>query len=876
MGGVDFSGEPSEISPHSFAYLENMYRDYEAEAGAGVETVPGFRRVCGVEGKVHAIHPDPRERGAFLLHAGRALYRFRTEERDTPPPMKPLSAKVRPADRRSRAALFAGRLCLVDGECFTVSDGTEVHAAADDAYIPTLFSDGEEYEQRNLLTERGIEEHHLFDASAYAYTSEGIRYTVDDQGVCLVAGVEATEETVTIPASVTLGGRLYAVAGIAEFALRGDDRIKTLLLSEGITTLGAGAFYGMTALETVVLPSTVTVISVQAFEGCTALRTLYLSRGVLEVRERAFHDVALTTVYYAGTLADYTLIAGNENIFPLHNPNDCVLRAETAYRGVRLFFPFRSAAEGLHAVTLNGNPIKDGDEGCRLTCLAATEGRPMGLLLESADFRGLYGATLCLTLTLADTFCETMAAEGRDFSGTGREALDGCTLIARYDGRLFLSGNPRLPGMIFYSQRDREGRTVPAYFGAYNRLTDGDGCTEMRALLATPGYLLAMTDVPPDGHAVFCHVGESTDSDLVPRIYPATEGVSDVGCFGEAAFFGDEAVFLSTGGLECIEPSRLSGERSTRHLSGAVDVRLTAERGEEARLFRYRDYLGVAVGGRVYLADGRRRVSRDGHTEYEWYYLSDIGVYRGQTDRYRYTTVRPKGLPEGASVTLDGRRLPIVTAEAEGYADGCTVYSATSDGGVFFLYTPQGGSAVLVDCDGEKTGGVFSPATAFLESEGLLFFGTEGGDLCLFNTDKREADGHIPRRYYTFNGRAYLSGCATKSDNCDLPHLTKSTVRTGGAVKLKAMTGGAIEVRVRTDAEDWSVADRLYGGRVDYSETDFATAEFVTSADTVVQLREGKKRWVEKQLYFVSEDYQRPFGIITIAYQYRVAGRIKR
>ena len=340
--------------------------------------------------------------------------------------------------------------------------------------------------------------------------------------------------------------------------------------------------------------------------------------------------------------------------------------------------------------------------------------------------------------------------------------------------------------------------------------------------------------------------------------------------------FRDEAVFLSRSGLEAIEESQLSGERSTRHLSRAVDVRLTAEALPKARLFRYRDYLGITVGGRVYLCDGRRRTTRNGLAEYDWYYLADVGVYRGQTDRYRYATARPEGLPEGATVTQNKKKLPLAISEEGGYADGCTVFSATSAEGVAFLYTVKEGQALIVDTDGEKTGGVFSPASVFCEAEGLLFFGTEAGDLCVFNTDKRGPDGLIPRRYYTFNGRAYTSGCATKSDNCDLPHLAKSTVRTGGAVKLKAMTGGRVEVRVRTDREGWSRADTLYGGRLDYSETDFSTAEFSTASDTVARLFEGKRRWVEKQLYFVSEEYQRPFGIITIAYQYRVAGRIKQ
>jgi hypothetical protein len=145
----------------------------------------------------------------------------------------------------------------------------------------------------------------------------------------------------------------------------------------------------------------------------------------------------------------------------------------------------------------------------------------------------------------------------------------------------------------------------------------------------------------------------------------------------------------------------------------------------------------------------------------------------------------------------------------------------------------------------------------------------------LFNTDKRDGDGLIPRRYYSFNGRAYFSGCATRSEDCGRLGQQKSTVKGYGAVKLKAMTGGKVGVRVRTENEGWQDCDTLYGGRLDFGDTDFAVAEFSALPETVVPLREKKKRWVEKQLLFFSEEYLRPFGLFSITYRYRVAGRIK-
>ncbi len=876
MGGVDFSGEPSEISEKRFAYLENMYRDYESGAGTGIETIPGFRKVCDLPSPIHAIHPDPCDRFAFLVHAGQGLYRLNAAERDTAPVGKTVLGKDglpwTVADGRSRASLLEGRLCLVDGERYTLTDGVSAMSADKDAYVPTTYLDGEPYEQRNLLTTMTEEEYLLYDAEAHPYESEGIRYRVTDGGVCLVTGIDSKEETVTIPARVSLHGRDYAVAGIDDFAFRRDSAIKTLVLSEGITTLGQCCFFEMKALEVAVIPSTIGIIPAQSFDGCTALSTLYLSPGLLEVGYRAFHNAPITTVYFSGATEDYFLIPGNENIYPLLNPNNTRLFGDVRYKRTRLLLPVYGQGAEVTAVRLDG-AAPEAWEG--VLSRVERRGQALYLVLDTETFDLVYGKTLSLSVRVADTLAKELAAEGKTYVGSGAEAIHGCRLISRYDGRLFLSGNPALPGTVFYTHRDKDGAVRPDYVGAFDRFTDGDGRAEVRAMTATPSYLLVLLETPNEGHSVFCHVGADTDKNLLPRVYPAEGGAGAVGCVGEACVFLDDTLFLSENGLEAVERASLSSERGVVHRSSAVDARLTAEALDTAVVFRYRSYLGIAVDGRVYLADGKRRCTRDGHTEYEWYYLSDIGVYVGQTDRYRYRTAFPEGLSGETTIAAGKETLRAAIHPNGGYADGVPVFSTVGKDGTPIVYTKSGAVAYLLDTDGEKTGGVFSPATAFYECCGLLFFGTKAGTVCVFNTDKRDPDGRIPRRYYTFNGRAYLSGCATRSEHCGKPHLAKNTVRSGGAVKLRAMTGGKVEVRVRTDRESWRVADTLYGGRLDYNETDFATAEFSAEADTVVPLREGARRWVEKQLYFVSEEYQRPFGIITVAYQYRVAGRIR-
>lgn len=876
MGGVDFSGEPSAISPKSFAHLENMYRDYESGMGAGIETVPGYRTVAELGGRVHAIHPHPTDSASFLVHAGERLFRIRSEERDSGIQPTPLPAKGNDpamlAERRSSAAIADGRLLLLDGRTYLSVSEDRVTPVSEQAYVPKVYSDGAPFEQPNLLTDLAYEEYHLHATERFAYASEGFRFTVSVEGVCYISGYHGEETTVSLPRTAVIGACDYTVSGIAVDAFRGNTTIKTLIIPDSISILENRALFGMEALETLVIPESITKIPTQCMDDCPSLTTLYLPRTLRELGLHLCDASTILTLHFGGTGSEFSSIEGSEQFVPKPPPSGFRLLYESVYRAARYLFPLHLPTAAVHTVAINGSPLSFGSDPY-YSAVRASGGELAAVYLETNDYRKIEGKTLSIRLSLSQRLLSDAIGAGRSFEGSGTDAVNGCTLIARFDERLFLSGNPALPGVVFYTHRTIDGKSDPSYIGLYNSFTDGDGRAEVRALLPTSDTLLVLTEELPGLPSLFCHVGEDTEDDVVPRIFPLAESIGGLGGAIDATVFLGDALFLSRHGLEAIERTALYEERKTGHRSSAVDARLLRDDLAGAALFRFGTYLGIATGGRVYLADGRRRATREGHSEYEWYYLSGIGSFPGDALRYRLVTGPLPELLSDTRVTVSGRSVPIETAEEAEYADGLPLYSLTVEGAAF-TYAERGGRALLAATDGERFGGDFSPATVFHECEGLLFFGTEAGALLVFNTDKRDEDGIIPRRYYSFCGHAYLSGCATKIDNCDLPNYRKSTVRSGGAVRLKSMTGGKLEVRVRTEEGSFTLADTLYGGRGDFGETDFASAEFHLGEDVVVPLRESKRRWVEKQLYFVSEEYQRPFGILSVAYQYRVAGRI--
>ena len=878
LRGVDFSSEPSQISPHRFAYLENMYRDYAGGTAAGVETIPGFRKVHSLSGSIHALHPHPTLRDRLLIHAGERLYSLNTEPAGdgfaAPEPIA-VSGNCRLNTSRSRSTVLDGNLYLVDGKSFTRYDGERLRAGTASPYIPCLHIDGKPYEQKNMLVGKGYEKYHLLDLDALRYETDlGLSYTINYEGLCFVKKYSGNESTVVIPERILLNERYHVVAGIAADAFRGNTSVRTLVLPEGMQTLSPAACAGMAALETVVLPSSIAEISADCFADCPYLDKVYLGRGLKRIHALAFRNTQPGRLYYAGTSPEFTEVDGYD-LFG----NTVAIYYMSIYTTVRYRLPLHTHAKSVSLETLDGGAFSIYPSITGHAHFTADENGESYVdyyYIEALSESELYGKTFSICLHWSDTLPAELRNVYPNLSLSGSGAINGCSLIASFDGRLFFSGNPALPGTVFYSARRSDGIHDATYIGEYNRIIDGDAATPIRALLPTPSFLLVMTEGAPQACCVFRHEGQDTGDDVLPRIYPVIEGAGEIGCIGDAVLFYNDPLFLSKNGLEAVEAVSfsLSQERRTVHRSEAVDARLCREDLANSHFFRFGTYLGIHTPkGHVYLADGRERAQNSTNTGYEWYYLSDIGVYRDQLERYR--TVAGE-LPEslrGAYVLIGGKPYTLRTAKEVETVDSETVLS-WSYGGTRFSYVLRGSYPYLVDTDGECYGGNFYAASAFLECNDLLFFGTPTGDLMVFNTDKRGEDGVIPRRYYTFNHRAYLSGCATMSDNCQKPNFRKTSLRSGGAVKLKSMSGGKISVRVRTDEGVWQEADTLYGGRTDFSETDFASAEFSSSADTVVPLRIGARRWIEKQLYFVSEEYQRPFGIISITYRYRVAGRI--
>lgn len=393
-----------------------------------------------------------------------------------------------------------------------------------------------------------------------------------------------------------------------------------------------------------------------------------------------------------------------------------------------------------------------------------------------------------------------------------RRYVETSTITCTFDNRIFLSGIHDSPKLVHYS-KPFSSPTDPIFFGEDDRSIVGMGSTDpITALMPVANTLMVLGSGDGNKGSISFLTPVQTGNDVVAKAYTEEHGLFGTGCVGAYANFYDDPVFLSKRGLDAIGTLSTRLERAVEHRSSLVDSYLANADLDNAFIAEWGGYLLVFVNGAVFMADSRQRYTDSiGIVQYEWYYLDGIGVYDGQE----------------------------------------------------------------LDAEGIMQGGEFKPASCAYSTGDDLYFGTKNGVVCKFNFDKRDEYGEIPINYYTFDGRTIKSGCATKMDNCGIPHLTKSTVKKSLVIKTKTLGGSVIKVKVRTNRDPFNQVTKIASTPFSFEDLSFEDLSFETSESSVFAVKEKQKKWIEKQLYLYSDEHMRPFALYYIAYRYFIAGRYK-
>lgn len=825
LRGVDFSSSRSECDPTRFNYLVNMWRDYKSEQGAAVETAIGFRELGNLGAKINGIHYLPANGthgGKFIIHSGNTLYSYDPSSdwvKDVNPKKVYIDSHYigSVGNARSSAVAYYNALYYVDGSAYLkIVNGDPVTAydAKSTGYIPTTYRNGVAYEQRNLLYDK-VREEYDGDGETKEFFLHDPVYNPDIK----INGKQKKPLVYVAPSAYDDEDayRVFETKDHEEFTPSKDG------VGTAITFTGAGTIY---------VGYSVVVSKTDGTKVYTPV--LYAEyRGTGE-------NIVRTLVGYADGWS---------------------LRYHDVYDGMPIIESIRvDEIEAGATIAIESDTVPN---------KFSTVGDMRDILTGNPDM------------------------VGRD---SALEAINGCTLITEFDDRIFLSGNPDLPNTVFYSQRDSSGLNNPFYIGAYNYLNDGTDRTPITSMMTTPTQLIVLKGDAPQGSAVYYHTATYNPSDdkvladLQPRVYPRENGVPNVGCLGFSCNFFDDPVFVSRNGVEAIGKAQVNLERTITHRSSNIDGIFRSEELSGVDGAEWEGYLCLLTpSGRMYLADSRQAFThKTGDMQYEWYMWDGIGVWEGQVNQYYYVS-KYLGAPYEVDSYPVGWRaedayIPtgndpdkeVKTAQNAKHEHEPENHKPTYK---YVLGTDANGTEVayLVDCYGEKTGGTFKPATRLFVSDGRLYFGCENGSVCVYNDDRySDSDGdYYSPQCYAQNGRRYISGCAFLSDNCGYPNYTKSTVRGSFVAVTKSFPYSKVAVRVRTNNAGWYEADTIVAGKPDFTHFDFSSFSFNVDAECICVVQEREKKWTEKQVYFVTECYESPFGLISASFDFKIQGRVR-
>ena len=145
-------------------------------------------------------------------------------------------------------------------------------------------------------------------ASAYSFQTGGIYYNITSstdltvevtyKGTNYIQYSNEYTGDVTIPESVSYGGKTYSVTSI-DYAFYKCSGLTSVTIPNSVTSIGYSAFYGCSGLTSVTIGNSVTSIGDYAFYSCSGLTSVTIPNSVTSIGDFAF--------YYCSGLTSVTI-----------------------------------------------------------------------------------------------------------------------------------------------------------------------------------------------------------------------------------------------------------------------------------------------------------------------------------------------------------------------------------------------------------------------------------------------------------------------------------------------------------------------------------------------------------------------------------------
>ena len=163
------------------------------------------------------------------------------------------------------------------------------------------------------------------------------------------------------------------------------------------------------------------------------------------------------------------------------------------------------------------------------------------------------------------------------------------------------------------------------------------------------------------------------------------------------------------------------------------------------------------------------------------------------------------------------------------------------------------------------------PAICLLSIAGELYFGTEDGKICKFNTDKTNMDR------YNDDGKAIVASWSTTNDDDNAPHLYKSMTKKGCLVTIKPYTRSSGTIYVCKDGNPRQLLRNGTMDILDWEDVDFDRWTFNTNdSPQDIFFKKKVKKYKRLQIIVENDALNEGFGVLQIVKTFTVGNYAKK
>jgi hypothetical protein len=140
------------------------------------------------------------------------------------------------------------------------------------------------------------------------FVSDGLVFKLDriDDTDATLIGYSEPMAHMSVPVTVSYGGKDYPVSEIAPRAFALFNELVSVDTGDSVSSIGASAFYGCKSLDSVTMPGSVTSIGGYAFSDCSSLTSVTMLGSVTSIEDSAFS--------YCSSLASVTMLGSVTSI----------------------------------------------------------------------------------------------------------------------------------------------------------------------------------------------------------------------------------------------------------------------------------------------------------------------------------------------------------------------------------------------------------------------------------------------------------------------------------------------------------------------------------------------------------------------------------